>query len=864
MPVIPEFAVKEQASYQPDRALADPRAMAAPGLALERAGGQVEGLGEALGKIKQFEDYQYTSEQHAAATTKWHDELLTRQEQARQSGDYQGFAGTLRQDLDQDLQQRLANAPSSTAAAHLKRHFAGLTDQITNRASIFEHGMAVQDATANRQTDLEDTAKGLYRDPTRLFDEHARVAGAIGGAQSAGLLNPQQAEKEKRHAGDTLTTAAILGRLEHDPAGAAADFTAGKYDPFLSVEAIEKLKPKISDARAETLGHQFSPVRGRAAADPKPNASDAEADAALAPVIQRESGGRPLIGFGDVDLSKAPLDATGFPIWEGRMGPAGISHAAGLYQFQPDTWRPIARQLGIHDFSAESQTKVARELYRQQGLAPWAASAGGGGGGSSIAGGPSSPDLDKSISAIEAAPGYSDKEKDRAIAVASRDYHHWHQATAQERAQLLNDTQNAVAMLASGRDATIDNAAIRRLLPSEKADELLRAADEAREFGNAKNRVDAASPAELTDIQAKAHGALAEPTDFARKQRYAKAIDAAIDQRQKALDPQTGDPAAYAMMVAPGVQAAWKAVDAQGAGNEAAVQATLAEQERLGVPAENRRALTKAQAAGIVTQIVTTDPGKADMGAALDAMAKSFGDRAWPVVFGDLVKGGMPAEAQILAAIDRPDQAAFRADFQRMLMTVAEKHGTEQMKKAAPHDQVQLIDQSIDGKLDTLRATLWPDVKAFDAWKQGVRDLAYFYAFNGRGGDTALRDAYDGLIARKYDFDGRLRVPKGMLGAVDQAGDLLLGKLKPEQLGDITGNSALTPQQRQERALSAIRRGYWKTNENDTGAVRMAVRDDGLHIPAIVDGKRLEFSFADADKLAAGRPAMVAPPYMGP
>jgi hypothetical protein len=38
---------------------------------------------------------------------------------------------------------------------------------------------------------------------------------------------------------------------------------------------------------------------------------------ALLPIVHRESGGRPNIGWTDVDLSNVPRDAQGFPIWSG-------------------------------------------------------------------------------------------------------------------------------------------------------------------------------------------------------------------------------------------------------------------------------------------------------------------------------------------------------------------------------------------------------------------------------------------------------------------------------------------------------------------------------------------------------------------
>lgn len=94
-------------------------------------------------------------------------------------------------------------------------------------------------------------------------------------------------------------------------------------------------------------------------------------------VSLHESANRPFAGYSPpgsppVDLSSAPLDATGFPIWEGRQGPAGISHGAGLFQFEPKTWRPVAQALGVTDFSPESQRKVFDAVYAKQGYAPWA------------------------------------------------------------------------------------------------------------------------------------------------------------------------------------------------------------------------------------------------------------------------------------------------------------------------------------------------------------------------------------------------------------------------------------------------------------------------------------------------------------
>lgn len=78
------------------------------------------------------------------------------------------------------------------------------------------------------------------------------------------------------------------------------------------------------------------------------NPYDKEQRQFLSSLAQGESGGRYFIGWGDTDLSGASVDQYGFPQWSGKMGPAGISHAAGAYQFQPGTWKTVASKYGLN------------------------------------------------------------------------------------------------------------------------------------------------------------------------------------------------------------------------------------------------------------------------------------------------------------------------------------------------------------------------------------------------------------------------------------------------------------------------------------------------------------------------------------
>ncbi len=61
----------------------------------------------------------------------------------------------------------------------------------------------------------------------------------------------------------------------------------------------------------------------------------------------------------------------GFPQWEGRAGPAGISHAAGKYQFQPGTWKLAATEYisagnPVPDFRNDADQEAVGRFWAQR------------------------------------------------------------------------------------------------------------------------------------------------------------------------------------------------------------------------------------------------------------------------------------------------------------------------------------------------------------------------------------------------------------------------------------------------------------------------------------------------------------------
>lgn len=98
--------------------------------------------------------------------------------------------------------------------------------------------------------------------------------------------------------------------------------------------------------------------------------ADLEQRRFLAALRAGEGGDNYWVGFSGVDLSNAPRDRWGFPQWGGKVTREGPTHAAGAYQFQPGTWRNIARKYGL-DFSKPSDQDAgawynAQERYARE------------------------------------------------------------------------------------------------------------------------------------------------------------------------------------------------------------------------------------------------------------------------------------------------------------------------------------------------------------------------------------------------------------------------------------------------------------------------------------------------------------------
>jgi soluble lytic murein transglycosylase len=449
----------------------------------------------------------------------------------------------------------------------------------------------------------------------------------------------------------------------------------------------------------------------------------------------------------------------------------------------------------------------------------------------------------------------------------------WNLLNSTERAELGKQFGDAVAALEAGKDdVAVPEDRIRAVFPPAQADDMVGKLNVARMAGQLFRAVQwgsvqdvAAAREDLATgtgrlstllrlrggqvVVGQGDGDAETPDQFRMRQTLLARFDQIVMKRTEALEK---DPAGY-VLASPAMQQ----VLANTQDPAAVARASLAQQERLGVPEDKRRVLPQAQTEAIVRRITSLDPAKGDATLVLDQMSRQFGDM-WPQVWGDLVQAGkMPPQFQALAWMDQPAQIAARADLQRALVTVATK-GEDALKTAATQDKVRDIDKGIDGRIAEFAETARHDAGGADLIRTvhgTVRLLAYHYAALGDSPGAAVERAYRGVLSDKYDFDGTMRVPKGMLPQVRQATGTFLADLTPDKMDpNPPGNPSLSAEQRRQVMFDAAKRGEWVPNARDDGLVLMyQLRNTPqLQVARGADGKPIEIRFADM-------PAMIAP-----
>lgn len=474
------------------------------------------------------------------------------------------------------------------------------------------------------------------------------------------------------------------------------------------------------------------------------------------------------------------------------------------------------------------------------------------------------------------------------------------QATqAQDRAAMERRVQETGRALEMGASVSIPEAEIRRVFQPEQADRILDSLYTQQIAGQVFSSVQLGTPAELQALREDLRdgsgpvsellrlrrgtrmdesGNVAEEDragDVAARGEIRRVLDDRIDQRNRQL---TADPAQF-VLADPNVREAATRAAAEPQNPQAMqnyVTATLAAQQRLGVPQQDQRVLSRQQSQAIVADLLRSDPGQGDRAnpdspaLRLRAMQQQYGEM-WPRVFQDLVRdGSLPQEFQVLAVIP---SAVGQADYARMLAAARQAGGMDKLDDALPQTARDQIRRDIGTYTEAFTRTATASGQSgggplASMVHNAVRNLAIYYTMQGVDPSTAMQRAADRIINDRYEIQGTMRVPRTTsdgrplgLDPVMRAQADTMRALTPEGLDDLPGNPQVPPDERRNIAWRAAQRGFWVPNERDTGLVLMMELENGGRVPVRRQGgARVELMFDNLPQPAVSGARTIARP----
>lgn len=212
-----------------------------------------------------------------------------------------------------------------------------------------------------------------------------------------------------------------------------------------------------------------------------------------------------------------------------------------------------------------------------------------------------------------------------------------------------------------------------------------------------------------------------------------------------------------------------------------------------------------------------------------------------------------------MATMDAPEQQPARVELQATMKLIATQGGAAKLRENVK-DKAPDIDFRVPQLMQQFSRTM-KDGGTYNDFASAVTHLAYAYAYKGEDPQTAATHAYDAVIGQKYEFWNTVRAPKGLLEPMQRAADAKMAAITLDTVRDPgpspdprDASNFLRPEQRQERELIAIRRGHWAMAPDGSTWRRMAVRNDGAVIPALVNGQPVDVSFAEARAMPAPTP----------
>lgn len=397
------------------------------------------------------------------------------------------------------------------------------------------------------------------------------------------------------------------------------------------------------------------------------------------------------------------------------------------------------------------------------------------------------------------------------------------------------------------------------VLGPEKGTKVADSIERAEHLGSVFARLKSADPKEVEKIKEEYAAELSGESasdgdpwaDYSAKQKEAASFSAALDQRNKAL---SADGAGYALTTSPNVMEAWNGY--VNAGNDPQLLATgarqyatavLAEQARLGVPADKRRILPVSIRDGIVSKFKSSD---ATEQAALSVQLAEQWGANWPRVYGEMSKD-MPSTALVMGSGIDSETASRLAE--------ASTIDRKELLKALPSSTSSELRTKLASELSDFHATLASSVngqETFSTWWDETEKLALYYMSQGESdAGSAARHAANDIVNKYFDFRGSYRVPKAFdADSVEGGAERIMGKITASDIAPVVVDlQGADPKKAQASNIGDIkRRGEWVNAPNGEGLIlqvdgRNVRRPDGS--PFYVSFKEMTGAYDSRDRL---------------
>ncbi len=298
---------------------------------------------------------------------------------------------------------------------------------------------------------------------------------------------------------------------------------------------------------------------------------------------------------------------------------------------------------------------------------------------------------------------------------------------------------------------------------------------------------------------------------------------------------------------------------ARKAATDAFVHVTLAEQERIGIPPEQRNVLPKNVIDRMTLELMKPASGakegqtSADIASNIEVQAKTWGDN-WPLVYKQIQKDAAPI-IRVIGSGVTPFAARVLSELAPLklpdILKDQDAERATQIKKDVL-DAFKPFAASMAGSEDRL--------PIFNDFRGQAEKLAAYYVIGGKTSSEAAEQAFKDLLGHKYTFQEGYRVPKeitetpseissGALAAKNRLAEINVIAPARDSLGGLTAKYL------QDAPIRALQRdGVWTTAPGDTGLM-LVYNDEAVRTKA---GQPLSFTWKQlADMGRKGRADMV-------